>query len=147
VVPIIARSAARPGGRVEVARVALLGGEGLLDDALELDEVERLGDVVERAVFERLDRGLDGAVRGDEDEREARLVGLDPAQQAHAVDHRHLEVADHEVEQLVLELRDRRGPVLRGVDLVAHALEVGRQHLPDGRLVVDDQDAPAHGAD
>ena len=49
---------------LEVVRAGRLG-----DDLLQLVLLERLGDVVEGAGLERLDRAVDGAVGGDDDDR------------------------------------------------------------------------------
>ena len=58
--------------------------------------VDRLGDVVEGALLEGLDRGLDRCVGRDHDHDQVRIEVVNPPLQLHPVDARHLDVEqDH----------------------------------------------------
>ena len=135
------------GGRVGAAQLARL--QRLGDDLAHLVLVEGLGDEVERAALERLDGGVDRAVRGDEDDGK---LGLDlerALEERHAVDLRHLEIGDDEVDVVLAEEMQTLLAVLGGQDVVAVARELRGEDLPQVRLVVDDEDLLAlreHGA-
>ena len=102
---------------------------------------QRLAKIVEGAQLHGLDRALDGAVRGQHDDLHLGLLGAHPAQQRHAVQARHLEIGQHQVERLARE-QARRG---LAVGRLHHAQALALQHLgdeaADSFLVVDDQDA------
>ena len=72
------------GAEVEVLVLELLPLDRLADDDLQLLDVERLGDVVEGAGLERLDRRLGGGVGGDHDDGDGGVLGLDLAQEVDA---------------------------------------------------------------
>ena len=90
----------------ELARLERLG-----DDLADLVLVERLGDEVERAALERLDRGVDRAVRGDEDDGQLGLLLERLAEERHPVDLGHLQVGDDQIDVVLLE--QRRAPARR----------------------------------
>ena len=75
---------------VQVAGADLSGGDGLLYRQAKLVLVEGLGDIVESTLFERLDGGLNGAVGGDDDDREVMVEALDLLQELQPGDARHL---------------------------------------------------------
>ena len=79
---------------------------GLVDGLLELFGVDRLGQVLERAVLERLYRGLDGRRAGDEEHRNVEIALARGAKQLDAVHPRHRDVADDGVE---LHLSEKLG--------------------------------------
>ncbi len=58
--------------------------EGAVDDLAEPIEVHRLDEVIEGAAFHRLDGRLRGAVRGDEDHRQPRVLGVQLLEQVQA---------------------------------------------------------------
>ena len=106
---------------------ALLAAEGLAQlgvlvaeaaDLLDLAErdqdhvvVEGLQDVVEGALADGVDRGVDRAVAGDDDHLGVGAARLEILEELDARDHRHPDVGDEDVERLVR--RGRRGPRLR----------------------------------
>ena len=53
---------------------------------------------------------------------------------------RHPQIGDHQVDVVLLQERERLLAVLGDVHLVAVARELRAEHLPQVRLVVDDQD-------
>ena len=58
----------------------------------------------------------------------------------HAVDLGHAQIADHQIDVVLLEHAERLLAVFRRVHVVAVAFELGAEHAPQVRLVVDDQD-------
>ena len=114
------------GSRVRVGAGEVAGAQRLLDDDADLVLVEGLGDVVEGARLERLDRVVDGAVRGEHDHRPRGIVAERGAEQIHPVDLGHAQIGDHQVDVVLLEEGERRLAVLRGVDLVAVAARAAR---------------------
>ena len=107
----------------------------------QLLEAERLGDVVVAAQREAADLVLGGVARGEEDDRDLRAAGAEPACDLEA-----LHVGQHDVEHHQLRLERRCGgerlPARRGgLDLEALEAQRHREHVEDVRLVVDDEDA------
>ena len=138
-----ARAATAPGVASAPRELARL--QRLRDDLADLVLVEGLGDEVERAALERLDGGVDGAVRGDEHDRQ---LGLDlerALEQRHPVDLRHLQVGDDEIDVVLAQQVQTLLAVLGRQHVVAVARELGGEDLPQVRLVVDDQDLLALG--
>ena len=140
--------AERPLELLPQAQVLLLEpamAEPALDGHAELLDGEVLRQVVERALLDRLHRGLDGGEGGHEDHGERRVQLVGAAQQLHAVASGHLEVGEHQVGPLRLHERERRRGIRCGEALVADALEDARAALHHVELVVHDQDlARAH---
>ena len=109
-----------------------------------LGEIERLGEVVERAALDGLDGGVEVAVRGDDDDagRRGDLAELRERRESVHAGQPHVEEDD--VGRMLAGLRE---PVLRGGrdrDRVLLALERPPQGPGDRLLVVDDQDG-GHG--
>ena len=102
--------------------------------------LDRLAEVVGRAVAQRLDRAVDRGVGGEQHERHA---GRDPARAAeqreagHAL---HLEVGEHQIGGLALERRDRGLGAVDALEIDAVAERVAHL-LPREPAVVDTQDA------
>ena len=91
----VPRASARPASRVASAPARSRVRSALRDDGAHLALVERLGQVVERAGLQRLDRVVDGAVRGDHHDRQLGIVAQRCAQELHAVDLGHAQIGDH----------------------------------------------------
>ena len=109
--------------------------------AAELAQAEAvLGDVVVGADLEPEDLVDLLRLRREHDDRDDAL-GAEAAADLEAVDARHHDVEDHEVEALAGEGLERLLAVARGDDLVALLLEGEAQQLEDRLLVVDQQDA------
>ena len=134
-----AEARARRGGR-RIGAAELAGLERLRDDLAHLVLVEWLGDEVERAALEGLDGGVDRPVRGDEDDGQLRLDLERPLEERHAVDLRHLEVGDDEIDVVLAEQVQPLLAVLRGQRVVPVARELRGEDLPEVRFVVDDED-------
>jgi hypothetical protein len=123
---------------------AFAGDDRLLDDLVDLVAVEGLLQVVEGAELDGLDGRIDGAVGGQQDHREVRLVQGQGAQQADAVEVGHAQVGDHDVEGA---RRGRAyagqggGAVGLGVDLVALLPQQRPEDLAQVGFVVDQEDA------
>jgi hypothetical protein len=80
-----------------------------LDAREDLFDVDRLGEVVLHAELEAANLVLDVGLRGQEDERDRRPVGvlLEPLDQLEAVHLRHLRVGDDQVRRGRLDLAER----------------------------------------
>ena len=110
------------------------------DQFAQAGEIERLGDEIEGAEFERAHGGFHVAVRGDHRDRHARGVLLHPLDQIQPVAVGQLHVGQTQIEALGLEqpLRGaRRLCAVRGVKI--HALQRDGQELAEIGFVVDDQ--------
>ena len=118
---------------------ALPGLEGLRDHGGELGLVEGLGDVVERADFDGLHRGVHGAVGGDDDDRDLGGERVDGLQQLEPSELWHHQVGDHDVGAILLELGQALLAILCDRDVEAVATQHGRQDLAQIRLVIDHQ--------
>ena len=103
--------------------------------------VDGLGEVIVRAVLDRLHRGLDAALTGQENDRGGRKVAFEAGEKLESVDPGHHEVGDHEIGspdgrplQRLLTVRGRAHVISpHGQELL--------QPLAGGGLVVDDQDS------
>ncbi len=89
----------------------------------ELLEAGRLLDVVEGAGLEPLDRGVDGAVAGEQDHLDHRVGGLDGLEHRDAVHARHPDVEDHHVALGLVEGGQAGIAVVGRADPVAGVLE------------------------
>ena len=87
-----------------------------MDDFLHL---ERLEDVVIRALLHRLDGGLDCPEARHDDRHDVRRVLADGSEQLEAAHVRHLQVAQHQVESVAREFDQGRAPVLGGANVEA----------------------------
>ena len=129
-------------GRLVVAGGAQVGVglQGVLREGKHLLRIERLHDVVERAVLHRLDGRLGRAKRGHEDDqlpgidRADVLQRLDPAHPAHA------DVQEDDVRRAGLHVGDRLLAARGGGDVVIARGQHPRERVTDLGVVVDDQD-------
>ena len=118
--------------------------ERAIDDALDVGDVERLADVVERAGAHGLDRGLERAEPADQHDRTA-LFGLEPAQQVDPRVRRiQVDVRDQQIERVVADLRERRLGILHRHELPVRGFEQLLEERAGFRVVVDQEDA-RHG--
>ncbi len=105
---------------------------------------ERLGQVVEGAAPHRLDGGLDGSVRGDDDDVQPGCQPQQFRQQVEPLLARQPQVEEGDVEQAVAEQLQ----CLRGIDrlggVVAHRLKRQPQRPAHAGVIVDDQEV--HGS-
>ena len=134
---------------LEVVRAGhLVVGRRLADAQLGVDarqrhrEVDGLGHVVVGALAERLHHVVALRLGRDHDDGQlGRRVGL-----AHRLQHleaahlRHHDVEQHERDLSVLELAQRRPPVLRPAHLEAFLLQAPHEQLAVVGMVVDDED-------
>ena len=118
-----------------------------LDDGAERLGIERLEEVILRALLHRVDGARDGAERRHDDEdrpgrRRPRLL-----HERDAVESRHLEVRQDDVRGELVELSERFEAVRRGLRREAVFAEDLAQRGPGVRFVVDDEDSTAvsHG--
>ena len=118
--------------------------QGLFDLGPEHLAGERLGEEVVGPEPHRLDGDLDGAKGGDQEHRGVGVVGADGLEDLEAVDRLHLEVGDHHGEAVLAEGGDARLAARGGGHLVARLLEGDGHALPEGLVVVDDEDV-GHG--
>ena len=117
----------------------------LSDDRAQLIEIERLGQVLERARADRVNRGLTGAIRGHHDHVEVGIFAAQLLQRLQTIDAGHADIHDHEIR---IALADHANGVLgiardhAGVPFVAEKpLEGGGNRL----VVVDDKNL-GHGS-
>jgi hypothetical protein len=115
--------------------------ERALDAHQELALLERLVQVIAGPHLHGLDGALDRAVAGHHDHLRRGRHFQRAAQHGKAVERRHLEIGEHDVERLRQQPRERAFPAVRVRDFVALLAEDergGGAHVP---LVVDDEDA------
>ncbi len=115
-------------------------GQPPADDDLQLLDVERLDDVVERPRLEGLDGLGDAAVSGDQDDREVGQVLPGVAEDVHAVGAGHLDVGDDKVYLLLGQDLEAPGRRQGRLDRIALLLEDDREQIEEAFFVVDDQD-------
>ena len=99
---------------------------------------DRLDQVAERAVLDRLQRALQRRAAGHEDHRHVEIGLADRAQQRQPVHVGHGDVADDGVEPLRLRQRRRLAPVVATRDLEAGGRQRARIAAGGDRLVIDD---------
>ena len=102
-------------------------------------ELKRLGDEVGRALFDRVDGILHGAVAGDDDRDDVGIAPEGGVDHLAAVDAWQPEIRDEDVEGKVGETRDRlfaAGSLLDGEAVVREPLG---DHLTERLFVVYDQ--------
>jgi len=114
------------------------GFERVRDDVLQLDDIERLQEVIVSAEFHRLDGRLRGAVGGHQNDEELGIHLADAAQRLEAVDAPHADVHEDEV---VLELGNNFEAFLAGrgggeLDF-RHVAEDALERILHVRFVVD----------
>ena len=111
-------------------------------DVFEVLPRERLDQILERAVRERLLDRIERRVGGDHHRLDRGIGLLHAAQDLEPVHLGHLDVEDHEVGVVPRELGERGRAVVGRADLVG-PLEEHPQRFPRAELVVDDEDARA----
>ena len=131
----------------------------LLDLALQLGGLERaqrheqqpvglegLLDVVVGAALDGGDRGLDVAVARDDDDRQIGVRLLDDVEHLQAVEAAALQpdIQDDELRAALLHRFQRFVRIAGETRAVTVVLQEAGDHLPDVRLVVDDQDVGCH---
>ena len=120
------------------------GGQRPLDDADELAQVERLGQIFEGATLGRLDRGHQRVLRAHDDDPQLRADLLDARDQVEAVLVRHDDVGDDEVALAV------RNPSPQGRGVAGHPHIVSEpdqrlvEHHPDRAIIIGHQDRRGH---
>ena len=115
-----------------------------LDRGLDLRGRERLGEVVLGAAPDRLDRGLEGCVGGDEDQLQARPLLEEPRDQVEPTLLAEAQVEEREVGGNSPELVERALAAAGLGDGAAECLEKRTQRGADVFLVIDDQDPHGH---
>jgi hypothetical protein len=109
-----------------------------------LGQFEGLREIIERAPFDRLHRGVQVAVRGDDHDRRVRHRLAKLPERGEAVHAGQSHVEEHHVRRVAARLRE---PVLGGrghLDAVLLALERPAQRPRDRLLVVDNQYGVRH---
>ena len=120
-------------------------GPELLDQVANLRGRERLGQVVPGAPAHRLDRRLDGAVGGDEDDPQVGLLAEELGEQVEAALGPQRQVDEGQVVGLAAQRRQRGFAGADRQRLGAQPLEADGQRGTDVLFVVDDQDAHPAG--
>ena len=135
----------RQAGRIDRRRAAAAAAERRGDDAAELLQVDRLGQVVVGAGLERVDGVLGRAVGGDDDRLLAPVALLEPLQhvEAGAVGQAH--VGDDGAVGAILQMQQRLLHGAGGVEVVAFAQQRQLVERAQVGLVVDDEQAEVRG--
>ena len=113
--------------------------EHLRDAGAHLLEMERLGEIVHRALRETAHRDLHVRHRGDHHDGGVRMMGPNVPEELDAVHARHAEIADDQRDRLSLESVYRLLTVRRLETSEARASHQMREHLAQARLVIDDE--------
>jgi hypothetical protein len=129
----------------DVLRLQALPVQAALDDVDDLLDLERLEDVVVRAILHRLDRALDRAEAGHDHGEDVDVLLGDLLEQLQPRHPRHLEVGDDEVVRADAQLDQRLLAVLHRADHVPLERQELREDLADHLLVVDDEDPRSLG--
>ncbi len=116
----------------------LASGEGPLRGLFQILPAERLDEVLEGAVGQRVLHRLEGGVGGDHHHLDARVRALDPPEQLDAVHLRHLDVHEDQIRMEGVERLEGGLAAVGGGDLVAR-LEDHAEGLARSHLVVDHQ--------
>ena len=119
----------------------LTHAERALDEQLHLFDVERLGEIVERAALHRFDRVLHRALGGHHQEGNVETFVAGVRQQVEAGHIRQADIDDRQVETAVPQRGEGREPFGEGAYVVAASLERTLQHEADGLFVFRDEDA------
>jgi hypothetical protein len=116
-------------------------GERALDEHQELFGLERLCEVVIRAAADRLDRGINGAVRRHHDHRDVAVATPSCFEQREAIELRHPQIGHEQVDIILLD-RGECGTTRaqRPRDVASVAKTIG-ESLGERDLIVDDKDA------
>jgi hypothetical protein len=146
------RVAPKRGAGQTLPRIVLLALAGLVADAreacrdspIEIVEVERLGDVVERAQLEGFLGKGDVLVGGHHDDRDAATELADLPENLDPVEAGHPDIEQNQVDAAAANRAEGLGAAAGRLDGVTLRREILGQHLANGRLVIDDQD-PAQG--
>ena len=139
------------GGKLAAPRLAQDAdmANGLGDRRFEIDEVDRLGDEIERAAVHRRPDIRHVAVRGHDHGREVLVAFLELSEQGQPVHSRHVDIAEHHVDIAVpVEHGQRLDAVMGEEEAYAAIPDLPPELLQDQSfevgLVVDDEDFRAH---
>ena len=112
-----------------------------LDEQLDFLDVERLGEIVERAPLHRLDRVLHRALGGHDQKWHVETFVARVRQQVEAGDVGESNVDDRQVEAAGPERRERGEPLGERAHVVPTCFESALQYETDGLLVFGHEDA------
>ncbi len=101
--------------------------------------VDRLRQEVLRARLHRLDRRIHAGMRRDQDHRQGRIGRLEATQQVDARAARQHDVRHDDVRPPLVDARFRLLHILCRTGVIAPAAQAEEEHLPEGCLIVDDQ--------
>src|SRR5690242_18734120 len=120
--------------------------DGVADEDDDAFQGKRLFDEVEGAEFCGADRGLDGAVAGDDDDARGLRKALDAAEGFHAVHAGEPDVEENHFDGGGVEALEGEFSGFNGFDGVALVAEDGGERLADAGFVIHDEDfgAGAH---
>ena len=107
----------------------------------QLDEGERLHQVIVGALFEAFDAVVERAARAQNQDRRAGLAVADLLQHLQAVHIGQHEVENHQVVIGGVDVVERGGAVGRGIHGVSRALEAAAEEVGDALFILDDQDS------
>ena len=105
--------------------------------------IDRLGEKIERPFLHRAHGVFDAAVGGHDDDGNVGVDVLDGAQHAEAVSLGQPQIGEHHRGLRLLQQPHRFGLIARFEDGMVLPLQRVPQHLPEGVLVLDDEDLRA----
>ena len=114
--------------------------DGVAHDVAQLRDLDRLGEVVVRAVLQRVDRGFGRRVARDHDEDRVGSELLSLLEQLDAAELAHADVGDDDIEVAPPQQLQRIVRGGGGHEVQAVVAQGGAVGLGDARLVVDEQD-------
>ncbi len=114
--------------------------DGARDHVGERVEVDRLREVVLRALADRLHRGRDLAERRHDDHREVAVLIVEALEELDAVHLRHAQVGDDDIRRPLRRAGEGGRAVLRERDVVSLLPQQLLEACPGAGLVVDDED-------
>ena len=117
--------------------------ERFSDHDFEMLGIEGLENKIVSALLHRRHRAFDGAVCGNDDDRNIDSILPQRLQHLHAIHPGHLKIQEHDRRWLTTNGGERLPPVRRHLHVAVQSAETGFQQLPRRGIVIDDQDSAA----
>ena len=137
--------AGRPASIVGELLLHQRGFAGPVGQQLQLLQIHRLLHVVEGAELDRLDRALDGAVRGHDDDRDGGIELADPSEQLDAAHAGKAHIGEHHIGPEALDQLLGPFSIAGDLRLVPCLRQEGLDRARERALIVDDEHGrPTH---
>src|SRR5580658_10501926 len=108
--------------------------------------IDGFHEIAEGTLFHRPDRGLYAWTAGDQDDGNIKVVCSDPLEELDAVQTRHVDVAENQIEGVRLESVNGSRSIVCGRGLVSSVRENARVCAKHRLVVVHDEDSRLAGA-